>query len=92
MESTVAWDGSFPRSLYLQLLLVAVIVFYIARPIFAAITDPLRKVPGPLATRFTKLWLGRHYLKGDFHKTNKGLHARYGAWLILSTLEEVLMR
>ena len=37
---------------------------------FNLVTDPLRKVPGPFWTRFTKFWLVRQYVKGDFHKTN----------------------
>jgi hypothetical protein len=45
---------------------------------FNLVTDPLRKVPGPFLTRFTKFWLVRQYIKGDFHKTNIELHERYG--------------
>jgi hypothetical protein len=45
---------------------------------FNLVIDPLRKVPGPFLTRFTKFWLVRQYIKGDFHKTNIELHERYG--------------
>jgi hypothetical protein len=52
---------------------------------FNLVTDPLRKVPGPFLTRFTKFWLVRQYVKGDFHKTNIELHEKYGK--ILETIE-----
>lgn len=80
MDSATTTEGTSSRSLYLQLLLGAAFLFYIARPIVFAVTDPLRKVPGPFAARFTKLWLARQYVKGDFHRTNRRLHAKYGAW------------
>jgi hypothetical protein len=53
--------------------------------IFNLVTDPLRKVPGPFLTRFTKFWLAQQYIKGDFHKTNIELHEKYGR------LPEILM-
>ncbi|CAK1366607.1 Pisatin demethylase [Cercospora beticola] len=77
MDPTAVEAGS-SRGLYLQLLLGAAILFYVARPLVVAVTDPLRRVPGPLAARFTKLWLVRQYVKGDFHRTNRQLHAEYG--------------
>ena len=45
---------------------------------YKALRDPLRGVPGPFTTRFTRLWLARQYALGDFHKTNLNLHKRYG--------------
>jgi hypothetical protein len=42
------------------------------------VTDPLRDIPGPFLARFTRLWLLRQYVKGDFQKTNLELHERYG--------------
>lgn len=79
MDSTTAAEGSASRGLYLQLILGAVLLFYIARPVVFAVTDPLRKIPGPTAARFTNLWLARQYVKGDFHRTNRRLHAKYGS-------------
>ena len=45
---------------------------------FDLVTDPLKDVPGPFLARFTKLWLLRQYVKGDFEKTNVELHEKFG--------------
>ncbi|GME57771.1 hypothetical protein GTA08_BOTSDO13424 [Neofusicoccum parvum] len=50
----------------------------ILKSILAAAFSPLRSIPGPFLARFTRLWLLRHFLRGDFHKTNIQLHQRYG--------------
>ncbi|GIZ48171.1 hypothetical protein CKM354_001124400 [Cercospora kikuchii] len=78
MDCTTTAEGTSSRGLYLQLVLGAVFLYYIARPIIFAVTDPLRKIPGATTARFTKLWLARQYVKGDFHRTNRRLHAKYG--------------
>nr|AVY05532.1 cytochrome P450 monooxygenase [Nodulisporium sp.] len=39
---------------------------------------PLRKFPGPLAARATRLWRARKILKGDLPQTVRALHEKYG--------------
>jgi hypothetical protein len=57
---------------------------------FNLVTDPLSKVPGPFLTRYTKFWLVKQYVKGDFHKTNIELHEKYGGLSEDFTLRYVL--
>jgi hypothetical protein len=44
----------------------------------SAAISPLRKVPGPFAARFTRLWYWQKIRDGEFEKTNQQLHQRYG--------------
>ncbi|KAF7536409.1 hypothetical protein G7054_g4544 [Neopestalotiopsis clavispora] len=39
--------------------------------------SPLRSVPGPFLTRFTRLWLLRQLSRGQFEQTNIQLHRKY---------------
>ena len=63
-------------------LLVAVLL--ILNWLRSVIFDPLRGIPGPFIARFTRLWLLRQYIKGNYHKTNIELHKEYGAYQITS--------
>lgn len=38
----------------------------------------LRRVPGPFASRFSRLWYLWHVSTGQFHHTNIHLHRKYG--------------
>ncbi len=60
-----------------------VIVLFALKWIVNFTTDPLRDVPGPFIARFTKLWLFRQYVNGDFHETNIQLHKKYGKLTLL---------
>jgi uncharacterized membrane protein len=40
--------------------------------------DPLRDIPGPFLTRFTRWWYFFEIYKGSFEVTNVGLHKKYG--------------
>lgn len=40
--------------------------------------DPLRKIPGPLPARFSRLWMVKHSFQGDMHRTMIELHQKYG--------------
>ncbi|KIW06554.1 uncharacterized protein PV09_02984 [Verruconis gallopava] len=44
-----------------------------------SITSPLRRVPGPFAARFTRLWYFNRVNKGAFEKENIALHRKYGS-------------
>jgi hypothetical protein len=54
------------------------IALYLFKWAFDLVTDPLRDVPGPFFARFTRLWLLRQYVKGNYQKTNVKLHDQYG--------------
>jgi hypothetical protein len=58
----------------LRAISAVVIALFLLIWAFNLVTDPLRKVPGLFLTRFTRFWLARQYVKGDFHKTNIALH------------------
>ena len=60
-----------------ELVFLAVTLFLV-KWTFDLVTDPLKDVPGPFLARFTKLWLLRQYVKGDFEKTNVELHEKFG--------------
>ena len=59
-----------------------VIALYLLKWIFDLVIDPLRDIPGPFLARFTRLWLLRQYVNGDFQKTNLELHEQYGMFSI----------
>lgn len=56
----------------------ALVALRILYAILTSVLSPLRKVPGPLAARFTRLWYFTRVAKGDFHHENTELHRRYG--------------
>lgn len=45
------------------------------------IRSPLRRVPGPLLARFTRLWLLKEVYFGTYPKTSIDLHRKYGQLL-----------
>ncbi|KAJ8112601.1 hypothetical protein OPT61_g5064 [Boeremia exigua] len=56
-------------------IIVALGVFIIA---YSFLTDPLRKIPGPLSARFSRLWMVQHSRAGDMHTTMIALHEKHG--------------
>ncbi|KAH7016686.1 hypothetical protein EDB80DRAFT_873425 [Ilyonectria destructans] len=56
----------------------AIVPLFLLHRIFRAIRDPLKSQPGPFLARFTRLWLIRQFIWGDYHKTNIELHRKYG--------------
>jgi cytochrome P450 len=45
---------------------------------YTLVTDPLRKIPGPLSARFSRLWMVQHSRQGDMHTTMIALHKKHG--------------
>jgi hypothetical protein len=74
LESVVSRAGLREIAAVAVILLLVIWAFNLVR-------DPLRKVHGPFLTRYTKFWLVRQYINGDFHKTNIELHENYGELL-----------
>lgn len=62
----------------LTLATAGLLALYILYTFVAPLFSPLRKIPGPLAARFTNLWYLKHVNKGDFHHENTALHRKYG--------------
>lgn len=59
-------------------IVIIVVIFFVSKWVRDLVLDPLRNVPGPFLARYTRLWLLRQYMKGDFEKTNISLHNKYG--------------
>ncbi|GME34413.1 Cytochrome P450 [Neofusicoccum parvum] len=70
---------------------IGVVVFsaclLVLRSIFRAAFSPLRSVPGPFLARFTRLWYLYKIWEGDFEKTQRTLHRRYGSIVRLTPYE-----
>lgn len=45
---------------------------------YTFLADPLRKIPGPLSARFSRLWMVQHSRAGDMHTTMIALHKKHG--------------
>ena len=45
---------------------------------FRAFSGPLGPIPGPLSARFSRLWMVKHSLQGDMHRTMIKIHKQYG--------------
>ncbi|KAH7093666.1 cytochrome P450 [Paraphoma chrysanthemicola] len=64
---------------FLSLLFLIGLVTYVLFVGFSAIVSPLRSIPGPFLTRFTRLWYLRRTRLGHFHEDNIELHRKYGS-------------
>jgi hypothetical protein len=56
----------------------AILIAWIVRKIYLAVSDDLRSIPGPPLARFTRLWYLNAVHKGDFEKQNIELHRKLG--------------
>lgn len=56
-------------------LALSLFLIYILYPV---VLDPLRSIPGPFLSRFTRLWELRMLLKGNFEEQNIDLHRKHG--------------
>ncbi|TGO13465.1 hypothetical protein BTUL_0069g00320 [Botrytis tulipae] len=65
-------------SLPIWALITIPVSIYILSTVFLAIIDPLRHIPGPFLARFTRAWYFWKIYEGNFERTNKQLHNRYG--------------
>ena len=61
--------------------LFVVVVFSFLLLLLRQLLSPLRHVPGPSLTRFTKAWYFRQIWAGNFHKTNIELHQKHGKFV-----------
>lgn len=59
-------------------ILAFLIALRILYTIVVGLSSPLRRIPGPLAARFTKLWYFLRVGKGNFQNENIDLHRKYG--------------
>ncbi|KAK0380264.1 hypothetical protein CLIM01_02407 [Colletotrichum limetticola] len=59
------------------LLLFLVILIWASVDVITETFSSLRKLPGPLEARFSRLWYFRHVRDGNFHHRNIQLHEKY---------------
>lgn len=60
--------------------LASLLALMVLHKIYRALATPLRGVPGPWFTRFSRLWLLREVYYGTFIQTNVRLHEKYGEY------------
>ena len=72
LEQAIA---SAPSTVVLLLGLVIVVFLHL---VYRLAHDPLRRVPGPWLTRFTRLWELHQIRRGHFEQINVQLHQKYG--------------
>lgn len=73
-----AWD-SFERGGYIEAFVIILTAALVVKYALNMIFDPLRSIPGPWSTRFTRLWELHALRKGDFPSAHLELHRRYGS-------------
>jgi cytochrome P450 len=56
----------------------ALILFQVCQAVMRTLVSPLRKVPGPLLARFSRLWYFHRVWAGSFEHDNIALHKKYG--------------
>lgn len=62
-----------------QLLVILSVLLYSSWTLAVAFRPSLARIPGPVAARFSRLYLFYHATRGDFHTLYRGLHDRYGS-------------
>ncbi|KAJ5174147.1 uncharacterized protein N7482_000024, partial [Penicillium canariense] len=50
----------------------------ILRTLLRAVLDPCRSLPGPFWARFTRFWLFKQTISGEFNHRNIAMHRKYG--------------
>jgi len=68
-------DASSLGGLPLAVIPIAAYLLYL---VVQSVLDPLRGIPGPFITRFTRWWYFLEVYRGSFEKTNIELHQKYG--------------
>jgi hypothetical protein len=89
--TSIRRDVSYKQLLLFLLCLglLAIGLRILVRLVSAAIS-PLRRIPGPFAARFTRLWYYQKIKEGEFEKINQQLHQRYGMLAVIVAAREVL--
>lgn len=60
------------------LLILLFPTLYLLIHLYKSLTSPLRAIPGPFSTRFTKLWYFSRVRNAHFERENIALHQKYG--------------
>lgn len=71
-------DTTFTTVALAQRLLLILSCFAVLHAFNCILLSPLRRTPGPLIARFSRLWLAYHGYKGDLHSTLLALHQKHG--------------
>lgn len=68
--------ASLPLSLLVAVSLPVLLISYV---VYQRNFHPLAKVPGPYWASITRLWMVKHSLDGDMHRTMIALHEKHGS-------------
>ncbi|KAH7070196.1 pisatin demethylase [Paraphoma chrysanthemicola] len=71
-------DFPLPRSRFLAFISLVLVAYLVLKALVQALLSPLRRVPGPFLTRFTRLYELYTIHKHDFATYNIHLHEQYG--------------
>lgn len=74
MAALTLLDDSMSTLQKVLALFATVFILLVIKPLFL----PLQTIPGPFLARFSRLWYLSKVWRGDFEKTNRRLHERYG--------------
>lgn len=58
--------------------LIGLLAARIALLLYRSFSSPLRNIPGPWSSRFSRLWYAHRVSKGHFEKDNIKLHEKHG--------------
>lgn len=61
------------------------VLWYIFSSCYYALSSPLRRLPGPLVTRFSRIWEFYRAICGDINLQTIDLHERHGGLFALAT-------
>lgn len=59
-------------------LIPVIVALCAAVVVYTFLANSLRKIPGPLSARFSRLWMVQHSRAGDMHTTMIALHKKHG--------------
>ncbi|WPB08484.1 uncharacterized protein RHO25_013150 [Cercospora beticola] len=72
------WLDSTVSQQFAQRAAGGVVLLLLLHFLYNAFFHPLRNVPGPVAARFSSLWLNRRYFRGSWLQDVVRLHEKYG--------------
>lgn len=58
--------------------IIALMVVFTTWTLSGAYLTPLRKIPGPFAAKFSRLWIAINVARGHAHYFYQDLHRKYG--------------
>lgn len=84
--------GETKRAHYYAYGVIVFLAFVVLRYVYQTLTSPLRRVPGPLLARFTRLWELQAIRKHENAALNIALHEKYGQWALCRFIRTTLVK